>query len=256
MQVKVMGSSGDGTTLRVPGWVSILGFISAVGIAVSHGLELNTTLRVVATCGERVTLPCVASSPGQLNIRSFLWMAKNQSVCSLEHVGPGVRCDRAPGDHSLNLTLLDVMPVHQGDYFCKVRSTQGTQSGTTTVTVQDCLGSSGSSVNESHARCWFSGVYPVGSIRWAQGGAPLAGPASARAEADPSGRYNVSSATEARTGESSEPYECSLWIPSARKTLSSRLLPLAKGQLSSSGSPVQLAWACAMVGVMGAAIQW
>ncbi|KAL6102683.1 uncharacterized protein ACO6RY_02244 [Pungitius sinensis] len=255
MQMKVMGFSCDGTTRRVSGWVSILGFISAVGIAVSRGLELNTTPHVVATCGEKVTLPCVASSPGQLNIRSFLWMAKNESVCSLEHVVPGVGCQHATSDHSLNLTLLEVMPVHQGDYFCKVRSTQGTQSGTTTVTVEDCLGRSGSSVNESHAQCWFSGVYPVGSIRWSQGGAPLAGPASARVEVDRRGRYNVSSATEARPGESSEPYECSLWIPSARKTLSSQQVLLVKGQLGSSGSPVQLAWACAMVGVMGAAIQ-
>ncbi|XP_040047006.2 uncharacterized protein LOC120827905 [Gasterosteus aculeatus] len=248
--MQMMGFSCDVTTLRVSRWVSILGLI-----AVSRGLELKTIPHVVATCGENLTLPCEVSASDQLNIISFSWLAKNESMCPHEHGRPdsGAACESATQDHKLTLTLYDVMPVHQGKYFCKVRANHGAKSSTTMVTVQDCMGTPGSSMNESHAQCWFSGVYPIGSISWSQGGLPLTQPASTREEMDPRGRYTVSSTIEARKGESNEPYKCSLWIPSAGKELSSQELPWV-GKQRSSGSAVHLAWACAAVAMMKSVI--
>nr|XP_040047007.1 uncharacterized protein LOC120827905 isoform X2 [Gasterosteus aculeatus aculeatus] len=176
-------------------------------------------------------------------------------MCPHEHGRPDSRaaCESATQDHKLTLTLYDVMPVHQGKYFCKVRANHGAKSSTTTVTVQDCVGTPGFSMNESHAQCWFSGVYPIGSISWSQGGLQLTQPASTREEMDPRGRYTVSSTIEARKGEANHPYKCSLWIPSAGKELSSQELPWV-GKQRSSGSAVHLAWACAAVAMMKSVI--
>lgn len=38
--------------------------------------------------------------------------------------------------HRLSVTLLNVMPAHQGEYLCKLHSTFGAKHSTTTVTVQ------------------------------------------------------------------------------------------------------------------------
>lgn len=104
----------------------------------SRGLELKTIPHVVATCGENLTLPCEVSASDQLNIISFSWLAKNESMCPHKHGRPDSRaaCESATQDHKLTLTLYDVMPVHQGKYFCKVRANHGAKSSTTTVTVQ------------------------------------------------------------------------------------------------------------------------
>lgn len=191
---------------------------------------------------------------------------------------PEVLCESTdqPPHHSLTLTLLNVMPVDEGTYLCKLQSDLGAPSEKTVVTVQgklqrfnickyillivlkktktliftDCLGSFDSSINESHAECWFSGVYPSGTISWFQGDVNLTDPASTREEVDHLGLYNVSSTIDVQKGNLSQPYTCSLWIASARKHLQSQQLPVVKKQTESSGSMVNLQWICVMVEIM------
>ncbi|KAF3846635.1 hypothetical protein F7725_003713 [Dissostichus mawsoni] len=106
------------TQRRVFGWVSIIWFTA--GIAVSHGLELQTVSQVAAQCGENVTLTC-----------------NNKSLCQYDsqHDDPKVKCDYIdePLPQILTLTLLNVMPTDQGKYLCKLRSIYGVMSNTTVL---------------------------------------------------------------------------------------------------------------------------
>ncbi|XP_031176932.1 uncharacterized protein LOC116065510 isoform X1 [Sander lucioperca] len=249
-----MSFSSDARTQHVFGWVSIIWFTSAVSIAGSQRVELQTISQVAARCGENVTLTCDAKPSGQLKIFNFIWLAKNKSMCQYPEgqTYPEVLCESTdqPPHHSLTLTLLNVMPVDEGTYLCKLQSDLGAPSEKTVVTVQDCLGSFDSSINESHAECWFSGVYPSGTISWFQGDVNLTDPASTREEVDHLGLYNVSSTIDVQKGNLSQPYTCSLWIASARKHLQSQQLPVVKKQTESSGSMVNLQWICVMVEIM------
>lgn len=116
----------------------------------------------------------------------------------------------------------------------------------------DCLGPSGSSITKSHAKCWFSGVYPTGTVHWLQGDVNLTESASTREEQDQRGQYNVSSTIDVAEGNPRQPYECSLWIPSAGKYLSSQQLNLPEAQKTpdDAGSMVEPQWICMMVEIM------
>ncbi|XP_034394895.1 uncharacterized protein LOC117734737 [Cyclopterus lumpus] len=162
----------------------------------------------------------------------------------------GQQCWTAePLVHRLSLTLLNVMPAHQGEYLCKLRSTFGAGHNTTTVIVQDCIGNYSFSVKESHAECWFSGVYPIGSVHWFQEEVNLTHSASTKQEMDSHGRYNVSSSIDVKKGNPNLPFECRLWKPSGTH-LSQTLPPIGKQESRSSGSKVQLQWICVLVGIM------
>lgn len=65
-------------------------------------------------------------------------------------------------------------------------------------------------------------------------------------EEDQHGRYKVCSTLDVQRGNLSQPYECSLWIPSAGKYLASRKLHMVKAQ-KSSGDLVKLQWLFIMV---------
>ncbi|XP_034749231.1 uncharacterized protein LOC117957528 isoform X2 [Etheostoma cragini] len=229
-------------------------FLSCVGVPGSQRVELQTISQVAAQCGENVKLTCDARPSGEMNIVKFIWLAKNKTVCqySEDQPHPKVLCESTsqPPHHSLTLTLLNVMPVDEGTYLCKLHSDLGALSKKTVVTVQDCLGSFGYFINESRAECWFSGVYPSGTISWFQGDVNLPVPAGTREVVDQLGLYNVSSTIDVQKGNLSQPHRCSLWITSARKYLSSQQLLMVKKQTRSSGSTVNLQWICAMVEIM------
>lgn len=185
-------------------------------------------------------------------MRYFAWVATNMT-CKYEDPQheSGFLCNSTAetSDHRLILTLLNVMPVNQGDYLCKLRSTSGMASLTTVVTVQDCIESSNASINEDQARCWFSGVYPSGKVHWSQGDVNLTLFSLTTEEEDEDGRYNISSTIQIQEGNQSQPYKCSLWIPSTRTTLSSYEQPLV-GKQTSSGSRIRLQWIFLMVEIM------
>lgn len=106
---------------------------SALGEIVS----LQAVPQVVSKCGEQLTLTCEANSSQWLQIKTFSWLFNGQEY------QPGkphaeILCKRAdkPPQHSLTLTILNVMPVNQGVYICKLRSNLGIKATNTTVRVQ------------------------------------------------------------------------------------------------------------------------
>lgn len=112
--------------------------------SVSQGVKLQTTSETLsAQCGENLALTCEATSSQPLDIKLFTWLARNKTVCQYEdgQHDPEVLCEsdaKAP-HYQLTLTLLNVMPVHQGNYLCKIQSDRGGKSATTHVTVQGQL---------------------------------------------------------------------------------------------------------------------
>lgn len=247
---KVMSLYPGVRTRHGHAWISIICFTLAV--TVSDGVELQTISQVAARCGENVTLTCEATLHHS-DITLFTWLVRNKT-CQYGDLKPDPEllcASSAPTSqtHVLTVTLLNVMPVNQGSYLCKLRSKVGVKSATTLVTVVDCSGSSNSFINESHAKCWFSGVYPSGVIHWFQGDVNLTNSASTEEEEDQHGRYKVWSTIDVQKGNSSQPYNCSLWIPSVGKYTSSRQLANVKGQ-KSSGSVVRLQGIFIMVEIM------
>ncbi|XP_051244931.1 uncharacterized protein LOC127356900 [Dicentrarchus labrax] len=249
--IKVMSFYSGVRARHVYGWVSIIWFISAVRIAVSEDVPLQTVSEVVAQCGENVTLPCGVTMQSQLDIKLFSWVRGNK-LCTYEdsQLDPEVLCESTEDtpNHRLSMTLLNVMPVDQGEYFCKLRSKVGVGFAKTLVTVQDCFENSKSYIQKTHATCQFRGVYPSGTVHWFQGDVNLTDSAITQEEEDQYGRYDVMSTIDVQKGKS-EPYRCSLWIPSVGKNLHAQELPMVKA-LESSGSMVRVQWICIMVEIM------
>ncbi|XP_040917645.1 uncharacterized protein LOC121197936 isoform X1 [Toxotes jaculatrix] len=244
--VKARSFSSGVRTQHVFGWVSILWFTSAVSIAGSQDLDLKVTSPKEATCGENVTLTCEASSSQQMDIKLLSWLAKNKTVCTLADVqtNPEVLCkSTVEKSKNLTLTLINVMPDDEGTYLCKIQSNLGPRSSQASVTLQDCLEGKKSLINESHAQCWFSGVYPRGTVHWFQENVNVTDTASTREEEDQHGQYKVYSEINVEKGNQGDTYNCSLWIPSNRKYLASQLL-------KSPGSMVKTQWICVTVGIM------
>ncbi|XP_035510238.1 uncharacterized protein LOC118322620 [Morone saxatilis] len=250
--IKVMSFYSGVRARHVYGWVSIIWFTLAVRIAVSEDVPLQTVSEVAARCGENVTLPCGVTMPSQSDIKLFSWVGGNKS-CKYEdsQPDPEVLCERTAEtpNHRLDMTLLNVMPVDQGEYLCKLRSKVGVGFARTLVTVQDCFGNSNSYIKNTAATCQFRGVYPSGTVHWFQGDVNLTDSASTQKEEDQHGRYDVVSTIDVPKGKMSEPYRCSLWIPSIGKNLHTQELPMVKA-LESSGSMVRVQWICIMVEIM------
>nr|XP_046272406.1 uncharacterized protein LOC124073898 [Scatophagus argus] len=239
-------------TRHVHGWISIIWFTSAVSIAVTEEVKLQTISQVVSQCGTNVSLPCDVASSQQLDIIKFSWVGRNITCLhDSPQSEPGVLCEKkskSPHD-TLTLTLLNVMPVNQGSYVCKLHSKQTVKYAATVVTVQNCSGSFSASINASRAECWFSGLYPSGHIHWFQEDVNLTDFASTGEEEDQYGRYNVSSTINIEKRNLSQPFKCSLWIPSLRSYVHTLVPPIAK-PLETSGSVVKQQWIFVMVGIM------
>ncbi|KAM9844255.1 uncharacterized protein ACBR49_013354 isoform 1-T1 [Aulostomus maculatus] len=238
-------SSGE-----VVNWVFIIWLFSASTFAVSGKFLVQTPPRVVARCGDNVTLTCDVTSTEELGITLFSWLGPN-NTCNYEvkRDGPDFKCDSARGslNHSLKLSLINVTPGHQGKFICKLRSKLGVNHNSTNVTVQDCLGRNGSSINKSTAECWFSGVYPRGEVHWFQEKVDIT--ASARLQVDQvaGGWYNIKSTIDVKEG--SHFYKCSLWIPDNEKYLSTQQLTMVKEQ-KASGAVIALQWFCLLLEIM------
>lgn len=243
--IKVVRFSSGVRTCTVFSWVHIIWFTSAVGIAVSGDVKLGVKSEVTAQCGENVTLPC-ETTLSRSDIRHFSWMAKNKMCPNDGQADPDLLCESTTtsSHHRLTLTLLNVMPIHQGSYLCKIRAIVGADSANTTVTVQNCNGSSNFSIDESHAKCGFYGVYPRGIIHWFHGDVNLTDSVSTPEE-DQHGRYNVLSTIAIQKSNPSQALYCSLWIPADGKYLSSILV-----QGKSSGSMIRPQWICILVEII------
>ncbi|XP_069381446.1 uncharacterized protein [Paralichthys olivaceus] len=241
-------------TQNALGWISIIWFTSVVSISVSQDVKLQVKHQVEATCGTNLTLTCEASSSRKLDIKLFSWV-RTQNKCQYgnDQPEPGVLCESSTetGHHRLNLTLLNVMPANEGKYLCKLRSNLGVDDASTSVTVRGCINRIGFFINQTHAECWFTGVYPSGVVHWFQGDINLTDFARTWAEVDQQGLFKVMSDLNVDKGSMSLPYNCSLWIPSDGKYLKSQQLPSVR-EAKSSGSSVTLQWICVMVWLLTA----
>lgn len=234
--------SCGGKTQHVYGWI-LFWFTSAVTVAVGKDVDMFALSSLLVQCGDNVQMPCeILTTP--LDIKYFAWVATN-IMCKYEdpRSGSGYLCEsQQTPKPNLTLTLLNVMPVNEGSYICKLRSNLAAKSVTTTVKIQACIGNSGTSINEDQARCWFSGVYPRGEIHWYQGEVNLTEFAKMEEDKiDHDGRYNISGTLDIQHGNKNQSYKCSLWIPSSEKSPSSLEVSLIKS-LNSSGSMVELLW--------------
>lgn len=103
-------------------------------------MELQTIPEVVARCGHNVTLTCDITSHLS-DIALFSWVKKgiNKTLCEYDSKhDPENLCESTADTTTkkLTLTLINVMPVHQGTYLCKLRSRSGVNNKSSFVKVQ------------------------------------------------------------------------------------------------------------------------
>ncbi|KAM8723542.1 uncharacterized protein AB9X84_003492 [Acanthopagrus schlegelii] len=247
--MKVMSFSSGGRTRHVYVWVSIIWFTSAVSITASEEVEPFVLSEVAGQCGDNVTLTCHVTLQ-KSDMKHFAWEAGNKT-CQIDNDKHDSEflCESTVNTHThtLTLTLLNVMPVDEGRYLCKLRTVQGTKSATTLVKVHGCIGSWHTSINGPHAECRFSGVYPSGIIHWFRGDVNVTNSTSTDEVKDHNGRYDVWSTLDVQKGDPSQLYMCKLWMPSEGKYSQEQHI---KKPQESSGNMVKLQWISIMVEVM------
>lgn len=106
----------------------------------SQIVKLEVTSEALANCGDNVTLTCNAISSQKLDIKSFAWLDGRKTLCQYENgrPDPDVLCESiAEASHyKLTVTLINVMPVNEGKYICKLQSNLDVVADSTVVTVQ------------------------------------------------------------------------------------------------------------------------
>lgn len=101
-----------------------------------EGVKLQTIPQSLASqCGDNVKLTCEGNL-SQPDIKLFAWVFKTKSCRYNDHQSELCETTHEPLRQSLTLTLLNVMPVDQGEYLCKLHSKLGVKSQKTIVTVQ------------------------------------------------------------------------------------------------------------------------
>lgn len=95
------------------------------------------------------------------------------------------------------------------------------------------------SINETHASCCFSGVYPAGAVHWAREDVNLTNSSSWQDQRDPDGRYNICSVVGVNKEATDKPFQCSLWIPSRQMYLASKNVSVGGGQEPSRRAATQ-----------------
>ncbi|KAM9472941.1 uncharacterized protein ACWYII_008060 isoform 1-T1 [Salvelinus alpinus] len=219
---------------------------------VNSEMELRTSTEVKAQCDQNVSLQCDIMSSSPLKIILFSWVRKMKQLCVVNATGvfsfPGVRCDNTNNTLTLNLTR--VMPSSQGNYTCKLRSNLTITAANTTVTMQECLRTSEHKVfqNESQVECQLFGVYPEGTVHWFLGSENITESASTKSQLDEEGLFDIRSTLPTQAG--TEPYNCSLWIPSSRTYSSHKQLHYSRGISSGTSTRSRLLLVFILVGLI------
>lgn len=86
------------------------------------------------------------------------------------------------------------------------------------------------SINETHASCCFSGVYPAGVVHWVREDINLTDSSHWQDQQDLDGRYNICSVVGVNKETTDTPFQCSLWIPSRQMYLASKNISVGGGQ--------------------------
>ncbi|XP_014827590.1 PREDICTED: uncharacterized protein LOC106906709 isoform X1 [Poecilia mexicana] len=228
-------------------WVSIFWFILAVSISVSQYKHLDTEPKVFKTCGENVTLNCNASEAKlkDSKIFKFDWQHKSKTLCQYMNntSTDKIKCNftNTTSQLTLSLTILNIIPSDDGNYHCKLHSGGGIANGQSHLKVGDCFGKPGKDTPSD--QCSFEEVFPIADIHWFQGDVNLTDGTETKQNVDDKGYFTVQSTAPTERGNQSQPYNCSLWMPSLNKYISSRMV-------SSGSTTQQLQWICIMMGIL------
>lgn len=235
MQIRVMEYRGSVFII----WI----FISVITSA-SEAVELHTDPGVRGICGDKVILTCKASSPRQFDIKSFLWMSGNDTLCKYEggHLQNNTPCEYSP-QNTLTLTFNDLKRVHEGPYLCKIRTNAGVNESVTSVHILSCFGSFTYFMNSTHATCVFKDVYHIIYMPWFHGDTEIK-PISSEFEHDQNSRESIWGTIEVDTRNLSQPYKCCLFGIIGRAAHCQTL------KLTSSGSMLRIQWIFAMLEIL------
>ncbi|XP_008414875.1 uncharacterized protein LOC103469137 [Poecilia reticulata] len=241
--------------------VSIFWFTLAVSISVSQCRQLDTEPKVSRTCGENVTLTCNASVAmlKDSKIVKFDWQHKNTTLCQYTNntSTDKIQCNftNTTSQLTLSLTIIDITPSDEGVYHCKLHSVGGSANGQSHLRVGDCFRKPGKDIPSD--KCSFEEVYPIADIHWFQGDVNLTGGTETKQNVDDKGYFTVESTAPTEKGNQRQPYNCSLWMPSLNKYISSRMVSSGSTtqqlQLHNPTNPhhnAELQWICIMMGIL------
>ncbi|KAJ0058384.1 hypothetical protein NL108_013882 [Boleophthalmus pectinirostris] len=202
------------------GLFGIVGLLSTLSAAAV--LEVRTIPKILATCGENVTLTCDAITDGPTEITEFTWK-DNKDICSWGTPSnlTDIQCMNTTAtnftSYNYSLTIYNIQPKHKATYHCQVRQKSGpVRNGQTIVRVQKCVGNSTTGVTSTNGTCRFQDVFPKpDKVNWTQGGDDLNSLSSTQVTQNSDGlSFTVVSTIKLRknpafTGQ----YTCSLLVP-------------------------------------------
>ncbi|XP_029594912.1 uncharacterized protein LOC115178038 isoform X2 [Salmo trutta] len=199
-------------------------------------VKLSTVDSVIVPCHQSVRLQCnISTSQEGLLIKHLAWVCQDgKHLCDVNETGvtgthPGstpsaMECSYTP-QTQLTLTLLQVRPLDQGKYLCKLRSSHGVKEATTTVKLQECYREVQPSISDEGPTCTFTGVYPDGEVHWFQGANNVTGDSTINTkQVEDGASLTITSSLKRKTVSGEEAYNCSLWIPSTGSYLTSSLV--------------------------------
>eukprot|EP00063_Salmo_salar_P012063 XP_013986898.1 PREDICTED: uncharacterized protein LOC106564917 [Salmo salar] len=200
-------------------------------------VKLSTVDSLIVPCHQSVTLQCrISTFEEGLSIYHLAWVLQDgKYLCDVNATGvmrthPGntpsaMECSYTP-QTQLSLTLLQVQPLEQGKYLCKLRSNHGVKETTTTVKLQECYREAQPSISDEGPTCTFTEVYPDGEVHWFQGPNNVTGDPKIKTKQVKDGKFlTITSSLNRKTVSGEGAYNCSLWIPSTGAYLTSSLVP-------------------------------
>ncbi|XP_072298624.1 uncharacterized protein [Eucyclogobius newberryi] len=202
-------------TFQLFGLLGIMCLLSTLSIA--GGLEMYTIPKILATCGENVTLKCDITTDSALDIKEFNWKEK-KDICDwgVEKNRTDMACANMTSKNSYNYTLsiFNIQPKHKGTYHCKLRSKEGVKNGQTIVRVQKCVGQTSVSVSSTEGTCVFENIFPKPvKVMWKQGYESILD-LSTNVTENTDGLFTAVSTVRLRKDPlHKDPYNCSLLVP-------------------------------------------
>ncbi|KAL2087205.1 hypothetical protein ACEWY4_018264 [Coilia grayii] len=192
--------------------------------ALHHIMTLRSTALVSPHCHDHTTMICNIDSHQEPTVIYFAWINPEGTVlCELDTHGRVInhnsRVNCTYRDKQLVLTIHDVIPLNEGKYHCKLRSSLGVKSAVTDLKLKECHHRLHHHTQGSNVTCWARGVYPEAHIHWFQGPQNLThlSVAHPSSQAD-DGTYEVVSTL---LHHPTSAFKCSLWSPTSVRYLTS-----------------------------------
>lgn len=135
-------------------------------------------------------------------------------------------------------------------HLCECYLTTTQYSSYFSLNIAECLRTSEHKVfqNESQVECQLFGVYPEGTVHWFLGSENITESASTKSQLDEEGLFDIRSTLPTQAG--TEPYNCSLWIPSSGTYSSHKQLHYSRGLSSGTKTRSRLLLVFILVGLI------